>query len=639
MTLGEGAGAPPTQHQDAPDKLPEPPDTPIIAEQRPVERERLQSGEENDERYRIILETATEGICTIGEHDIVTLANNALAEMLGYEPGEMVGRSVSEFMDPAVLEQARDGLRRRKEGIAERLEYLLRAKDGHEVWTLMASSPLYDREGTYTGVLSMVTDISARKAAESENLRAQQTILQQALYDGLTGLPNRALFLDRVTDALARNQRDDQAVAVLFIDLDQFKLINDSLGHEAGNELLRLLAPRLASAVRPGDTLARLGGDVFAALCEHLPSDSIATVIANQLLVSLEEPVVLNGEEHVMSASIGIAIAAGESTPTDLLRDADAAMYQAKAAGRGRAKVFDGKMRARVLGRVRTESALRAALANGEGIYIEYQPLVSLRGGQMVGAEALARWRHPEWGSVSPVEFVPVAEDTGLIHQLGAYVMRRAAQDCAAWQGHSGFAGIAVNVSTRQLVVADEVLTLLRDVTTAEGIAPGFLTLEITESVLIEQLDVARETLDSLHGLGFSLSLDDFGTGYSSLSYLANLPFDSVKIDRSLIRDVVDVPRSAALAAAIVQMGHALELRVIAEGVETPQQAARLKALGCDIAQGTYFAPPMAAKVLSSTLKDRASSSPASRRPPLPTQRTQSRIGKARRPATPSSPS
>ena len=245
------------------------------------------------------------------------------------------------------------------------------------------------------------------------------------------------------------------------------------------------------------------------------------------------------------------------------------------------------------------------------------------RSGQIVGAEALARWRHPDWGPVSPVEFVPVAEDSGLIHQLRAHVMRRAAHDCAAWQDHPGFAGIAVNISTRQLVVADEVLTLVRDVTAAEGISPGFLTIEITESVLIEHLDAARSALASLTGLGFRLSLDDFGTGYSSLSYLANLPFDCVKIDRSLIRDIAKAPRSAALAAAIVHMGHALELQVIAEGVETQEQVARLKTVGCDIAQGTYFGRPMCPKVLTRLLQDQPNSSPPSVGPPrtVPTKR------------------
>jgi predicted signal transduction protein with EAL and GGDEF domain len=285
-----------------------------------------------------------------------------------------------------------------------------------------------------------------------------------------------------------------------------------------------------------------------------------------------------------------------------MLRDADAALYHAKRAGRGRFELFDVEMRTRVLGRVRTESALRVALASDDEILVHYQPLVSLRSGRIVGAEALARWLHPDWGPVSPIEFIQVAEDSGLIHELGAHVITRAARESIAWQGIADFAGIAVNVSTRQLVDPDEVPKLMRHLIATEGISPGFLTLEITESMLIEQLASARGALESLKQIGVGLSLDDFGTGYSSLSYLHDLPFDRVKIDRTLIRNIVDTPHAAELAAAIVQMGHALELQVIAEGVETAEQAARLKALGCDIAQGFHFAQPMAPELLTGLL-------------------------------------
>jgi diguanylate cyclase (GGDEF) domain len=450
-------------------------------------------------------------------------------------------------------------------------------------------------------------------AIRSRNL--QEQIRHDSLHDGLTGLPNRTLFLDRVGHALARDNRHPQSMAVFFVDLDHFKLVNDSLGHEAGDELLRLVGPRLESAIRPSDTLARLGGDEFAVLCEQLPSEASATRIANQLTSALEEPIVLNGRGHSVSASIGIALTTTGSSASDLLRDSDAAMYRAKAHGRGRAELFDEEMRARVLDRVRTESALRIALADEEEIYVAYQPLVSLRSGQIVGAEALARWRHPEWGPVSPVEFIPVAEDSGLIHQLGAQVMRRAARECAAWQDNPDFAGIAVNISVRQLVQPDEVATLVREVIAAEGIPPGFLTLEITESVLIEHLDDARKALESLNDLGVRLSLDDFGTGYSSLSYLADLPFQCVKIDLSLIREIVDSPQASALANAIIQMGHALNKQVIAEGVETLEQATRLQELGCDIAQGYYFGRPLAPDILTALLQDQPNWLPLSGRP------------------------
>jgi diguanylate cyclase (GGDEF)-like protein/PAS domain S-box-containing protein len=431
---------------------------------------------------------------------------------------------------------------------------------------------------------------------------ANEMIRVQALHDGLTGLPNRTLFHDRVTHALARNDRRRKRLAVFLIDLDRFKLVNDSLGHDAGDELLRLLAVRLAGALREGDTLARLGGDQFAVLWEELPSEVAAVGVANQLMSLVKQPVLLRGEKRVLSVSVGIALSSGESTATELLRDVDAALYHAKKAGGRRFELFDNDMRDRVLGRVRTESALRTALANEQEIYVHYQPLVSLRTGRIVGAEALARWSHPDWGQVPPSEFIPVAEDSGLIHGLSAKVIRRAVLESAAWQHVPDFAGISVNVSTRQLVESDEVPTLLRESLFAADITPGFLTVEVTESVLIEQLDAACAALRSLRDLGVQLALDDFGTGYSSLSYLRDLPLDIVKIDRSMITGIVDTPRAADIPAAIVQMAHSLDLKVIAEGVETIDQAARLQRLSCDIAQGFYFGKPMSPEDLTELL-------------------------------------
>jgi len=471
------------------------------------------------------------------------------------------------------------------------------------------SSPFGVLEVHYTQPQAVPADCGpflaalANVLAEAIHSRdASETIRLQALHDGLTGLPNRTLFHDRVTHALARNDRRRKRLAVFLIDLDHFKLVNDSLGHDAGDELLRVLAPRLAGAIREGDTLARLGGDQFAVLCEELPFELAAIGIANQLIDSFEQSVVTRGEQRVLSASVGIALSTGESTATELLRDADAAMYHAKKAGGRRFELFDQGMRDRVLGRVRTESALRAALDNEQEIYVHYQPLVSLRTGRIVGAEALARWRHPDWGPVAPIEFIPVAEDSGLIHELGAKVICRAVHESAAWQHVPDFAGIAVNVSTQQLVQPDEVPTLLSDAIIAAGVAPGFVTVEVTESVLIEQLEAAQAALDSLRDLGVQLSLDDFGTGYSSLSYLRDLPLDVVKIDRSLIKGIVDLPRAADIPAAIVYMAHSLDLKVIAEGVETIEQAARLQRLNCDIAQGFYFAKPMAPEQLTELL-------------------------------------
>jgi len=460
----------------------------------------------------------------------------------------------------------------------------------------------YTRPGAVPTDCAPFLDALANVLADAMHSRDVQGRMRHlALHDELTDLPNRTLFLDRVGHALLRTDRDPRPSAVFVVDLDHFKLVNDGLGHEAGDELLRKVAPRLSGAIRKQDTLARLGGDEFAVLCEQIPSEAAATRIASKMASALEEPIGLGADEHVISASIGIAISSPGSCAADLLRDADSAMFQAKQAGRGGFEVFDREMHERVLGRVRTESALRTALA-GEEIHLHYQPLISLQDGAIVGAEALARWRHAEWGPVSPAEFIAVAEESGLIHSLGAQMLRRAGRECVGWQAHPGFAGVAVNVSTRQLLNPDEVARTVREMIAAEGLQPDFLTIEITESVLIEQLEAARNALEALGEIGVRLSLDDFGTGYSSLSYLANLNFHSVKIDRMLIEKIVTSPKAEALAAAIIRMGHALGQQVIAEGVETLEQATRLRELDCDIAQGFYFAMPVVPEAFAALL-------------------------------------
>jgi diguanylate cyclase (GGDEF)-like protein/PAS domain S-box-containing protein len=448
-------------------------------------------------------------------------------------------------------------------------------------------------------------DTVANLLAEAIDSRAAKaTIQHQAFHDGLTGLPNRALLLEQLRHALDADAGRGHGPAVLLIDLDHFMLVNDSLGHGCGDELLRLVGARLSGVMRKGDLLARLGGDEFAVLCRDLPSEMSTARVAQRLASVLEAPFSLDSEERVLTASIGVALSNGFSSAEELLRDADAAMNHAKQNGRGRTEMFDKEMRARVLGRVRTESALRSALGAEDELFVHYQPLVSLRTGAIVGAEALARWRHPEWGLVPPSEFIAVAEDSGLIHALGARVLRQAAHDSAAWRGFPDFAGIAVNVSTRQLAQPHDLTALVRQVTADEGIAAGFISLEITESLLMEALGSAQHALDLLTELGVQLSLDDFGTGYSSLSYLRALRLDRVKIDRSLTMNIVDAPRDAAVADAIIHMGHALDLDIVGEGIETREQATRLQALGCDVGQGFFFARPLSAEAFAALLHD-----------------------------------
>ena len=430
--------------------------------------------------------------------------------------------------------------------------------------------------------------------------RVDEEVRHRAMHDHLTGLPNRALALDRLEGALARRRRDGRAVAVLLVDLDQFKLVNDSMGHQAGDDLLVALAPRLHDAVRPSDTVARLGGDEFLVVCEQLDGPHEAIRVAERVAQAISQPIVLASGEHFVSASIGIAVAdRADADPADLVRDADAAMYRAKERGRGRYELFDDLLRRRVLVRLRTENELRRGIDQGE-LRVVYQPIVELEGGTVAAVEALARWQHPERGLLEPVEFIPVAEESGLIGALGDAVLTTACRDVAGWQRRWPRAEpllMCVNTSPRQLASA-AFPARVADTMDRHGLAPGSLALEITESVLLEEAHAPVTVLASLRDYGLRLMLDDFGTGYSSLSYLRRFPLDVLKIDRSFIAGLDRDEHDAAIVAAIVQMARTLGLTVVAEGVERPEQLERLRELGCDRAQGRLIAEPMPADAI-----------------------------------------
>ena len=428
-----------------------------------------------------------------------------------------------------------------------------------------------------------------------ERKRFEERLSHQSLHDPLTALPNRVLFLDRLGHGLERCRRTRSEVAVLFLDLDRFKLINDSLGHDAGDELLVATAQRLTSAVRPGDTVARFGGDEFTVLCEDLPTAAArerATEIAERLFAAIAKPYVLNGSEIFLSASIGIAIAVDtETRPEDLLRDADAAMYHAKEQGKGRWELFDEEMRERALSRHATENALHRAIERGE-LRLFFQPVISLADHRCVGAEALVRWQHPDRGLVLPGEFISLAEETGLILDLGRWVFEEAAHQAARWQVEApdDFV-VSVNISARQLVQPD-IVEVLSEILQRTGVRPRHICLEITESVLMDDAAATLSVIERVRDLGVRFSIDDFGTGYSSLGYLKRFPVDAVKIDRSFVSGVDTDAGDAAIVSAVVGLAHALNLQVVAEGVETPAQLAELSVLGCDHAQGYFFAPP-----------------------------------------------
>jgi diguanylate cyclase (GGDEF)-like protein len=429
--------------------------------------------------------------------------------------------------------------------------------------------------------------------AAIERWRSEESIRHNALHDPLTGLPNRALFLDRLRHVLAKRDADGPRAAVMFLDIDNFKLINDSLGHETGDRLLRAVGPRLSNALRPSDTVARFGGDEFVVLSEETTDGRDALLVADRLQHALSAPFMLDDEEHFLTASIGVALATGRYEGADeLMRDADAAMYRAKERGRAQCELFDDAMRNRVIGRLRMENALRGAMERDE-LRVHYQPIVSLRDGSVTGLEALMRWQHEGLGPVSPTEFIPIAEDTGLIVPLGAWMLEEVCRQTVRWEEELGVTPppISVNLSPRQVAHADLVPTVGR-VLDRHRVPAARLALEITESVLISEAESPWNTLEALRKLGVTIMLDDFGTGYSSLSYLKRFPVDVLKIDRTFVDGLGRDAEDSAIVKAVVGMARALEVGVVAEGVETKQQMDCLLELGCERAQGFYFGRP-----------------------------------------------
>jgi len=428
-----------------------------------------------------------------------------------------------------------------------------------------------------------------------ERHETDERVRHQALHDELTGLPNRALVRDRLCSALVRRRRDHGDVAVLAMDLDNFKVVNDSLGHSGGDELLMLVASRLSEAARATDTVARFGGDEFVVVCEGLVGREAALEVAERLLAAVSRPIALDDGEHYLTASIGIALATGfRDGAEELLRDADTAMYRAKEAGGGRCEVFDTQLRKGVLARMRIENEMRVALDRGEFL-VYYQPILSARNRRVVAVEALARWEHPTRGLVPPMEFIPVSEETGLIVRLGRHVLETACEQVASWQRQYTQRTpmlLSVNVSARQIAnpgfPAEAAAVAKRS-----GLAAGSLALEVTESVLIQQADAPVAALNAMRMCGLRLVLDDFGTGYSSLSYLQRFPLEALKIDRSFVRGLGEENASEAIVEAIQRMASSLGMTVVAEGVETEAQLSRVRELGCELVQGFLFAEPL----------------------------------------------
>jgi len=482
---------------------------------------------------------------------------------------------------------------------------------GRDRYIFFNAAPIRNSRGEMLAVIETLEDLTERKQYEAQ-------LEYQANHDRLTSLPNRNLLNDRVHQALLMSQRGRKQVAVLTVDLDNFKLVNDSLGQEAGDMLLKTVAERLNSCVRLGDTAARKGGDEFAVIVSNLATADDAAQIANKIRESISLPIRINEHELSITCSIGISIFPrdGEDVQT-LLRNADGAMYRAKEQGCNTFQFYTGEMNARSLARMTMEKHLRRAMENNE-LSLHYQPQVSLLTGHVSGMEALLRWQSPELGPVSPASFIPLAEETGLIEQIGEWVVRTACAQNRAWQD-AGLPqlSVAVNISARQFRLSNIVGSIGRALRET-GLEPRFLELEITESMVMQDVERVSAILNELKGLGVLLAMDDFGTGYSSLSYLKRFPFDVLKIDRSFVRDITSDPDSAAIAKTVIAMAHSLHLTVVAEGVETEGQLHYLRSHGCDEMQGYFFSRPLPAAEFAALLREGRRLQPAASLEQLP---------------------
>jgi diguanylate cyclase (GGDEF)-like protein/PAS domain S-box-containing protein len=536
-----------------------------------------------------VLEFALEGMAVFDPNHTVIELNSVFASMLCYDQAEMVGMDLSNFVSSMDHDRLATAFKVMTDLGKAEIECEALRKNGERFFVQLVLVPSYDKAQQLNAYHVFMKDITERKRLEKE-------IAYKAFHDSLCGLPNRLLFTNRVQQGLARAHREGEFIAVMFIDLDNFKVVNDSLGHEAGDELLKTVAKRLQEAVRPGDTVARMGGDEFTVLLERLPNADEAMRVANRIVQAMSLPVHLpENREIFVTCSVGIALNSDDCKSTEeLLRDADTAMYEAKTRGKAGYVVFDRSMNESVVERLEIETGLRRAVENGEFI-VYYQPIVDLKSGAISGAEALVRWVHPERGMVPPGKFIPIAEETGLISPIGYWVLERSCEYAKVIndrQGPSDPFVMSVNLSTRQLQQFD-CLDRVREILTITGLDPRHLKLEVTESAMMDDMEAIISKLDDLRKLGIQLAIDDFGTGYSSLSYLRRLPVNTVKIDRSFVCVMGIEAEPTAIVSAIVTLCHALNLTVTGEGIENEMQMSQLQEVGCDYGQGYLFSKPI----------------------------------------------
>jgi diguanylate cyclase (GGDEF)-like protein/PAS domain S-box-containing protein len=560
---------------------------------------------ESEERYALAVCGANDGLFDWDLRCNRIHFSPRWKEMLGHGAGE-IGAAPEEWLGrihPEEVGEFRQRLEAHLKGQEAHfeLEYRIRHRDGTYRWMLSRGLAVRDGQGEAYRMAGSLTDVTRRKEAE-------ERLLHDALHDGLTGLANRTLFGDRLHQALARSRRrEDYSFAVLYVDIDQFKVINDSLGHLAGDEVLVALARRLEACLRPGDTVARLGGDEFAVLVEDVDDVSQALRIADRVHEELSPPLRVRGHDVFATASVGIARAATRYEQAhELLRDADIAMYRAKRRGRGSSEIFDTSMHVIATTRLRMETELRRALERQE-LRIHYQPLVSLETRRITGMEALVRWQHPERGLLLPKEFIPLAEEIGAIVPLGRWVLKNACADARRWREQTSGGppvAVSVNLSARQFSQSD-VYALTCEALDESGLPAPSLRLELTESALMDDPVAAAARLGQLKQLGVNLDIDDFGTGYSSLSYLRRFPIDALKIDRAFVSKMDAEVEDREIVRTIVTLAANLGVSAVAEGVETPAQEAQLRGFHCPYAQGFLFSRPVPAAEAAGLLRGR----------------------------------
>jgi diguanylate cyclase (GGDEF)-like protein/PAS domain S-box-containing protein len=559
-----------------------------ISDRRRAEEEH----KESEESLRAFLDAVPHPAFLIDPEGKAIVTNSALVKSLDRDNDNLKGRNILDLSGPGIAERRKAYIKQ----IVETAKPVIfeDSRGGRDFINYMY--PVLDKSGEVSRIAVFALDITERK-------RAEEQLLHDALYDGLTGLPNRALFIDRLGHALKRpNRKEHDPCAVIFLDLDRFKVVNDSLGHMAGDGLLKEAARRLERCIRPGDTVARLGGDEFVMLFEDVKEVEVAEAIAERIQEILSTPFLIEGTEIRCSASIGIALTSKDyEFPEEVLRDADITMYRAKALGRARYEVFDPAMRLEAAAVLQLENDLRHALERDE-FRMQYQPIVRLVDERIVGVEALLRWEHPHRGMVCPDQFITLAEETGLIVPIGEWVLRKACSQMAAWRDRElGEMRVAINISAVQLRQSGFV-DFVKKVVQETGTKTELLDLEITESVLMGRNDSIVQTFLGLRALGVKICLDDFGTGYSSLSYLQGLPIDVLKIDRSFTMNLDSVEENRKIIETILMLGKSLGAQVVAEGVETYEQLDYLRSVDCDYGQGFFFSRPVDEEALETII-------------------------------------